>query len=78
MFEASRDRVSSVLEVDDIMTNAGEEVQGIGLNYDGTLGVARGDEAYFFTTDLRLQGVVQLPAGGRGPRFTRSTPTHRR
>ena len=66
MYEASQDRVSRVIEVDDIMTNASEKVQGIGLNYDGTLGVARGFQAYFFTTDLRLQGVVQLPAGGAG------------
>ena len=41
-------------------------MHGIGLNYDGTLGVARRFHAYFFTTDLRLQGVAQLPAGGAG------------
>ena len=66
MYEASQDRISRVVEVDDIMTNASEQVQGIGLNYDGTLGVARGLGAYFFTTDLRLQGVAQLPPGGAG------------
>ena len=69
MFEAgagSEGRISRVIEVDDIMTNASERVQGIGLNFDGTLGVARGSQAYFFTTDLRLQGVVQLPTGGAG------------
>ena len=52
--------------VSDIMTNASETVHGIGLNYDGTLGVARGFQAYFFTTDLRLQGVADLPSGGSG------------
>ena len=62
MYEASQDGVSKVVEVADIMTNASEKVQGIGLNYDGTLGVARGFQAYFFRTDLRLQGVAQLPA----------------
>ena len=59
-------RISKVIEVHDLMTNASETVRGIGLNYDGTQGVARGDQAYFFTTDLRLQGVGQLPAGGSG------------
>jgi hypothetical protein len=28
--------------------------------------VARGNQAYFFSTDLRLQGVADLPAGGSG------------
>ena len=66
MYEASSQDVSRVVEVADILTNASETVQGIGLNYDGTLGVARGDHAYFFTSDLRLQGVSLLPAGGAG------------
>ncbi|RMH21080.1 MAG: hypothetical protein D6701_03025, partial [Gemmatimonadetes bacterium] len=66
MYEAGADRVSDVIEVTDLMTNAGETVRGLGLNYDGTLGVARGFQAYFFTTDLRLQGVGDLPDGGAG------------
>ena len=66
MYEAENDRVSAVIPVTDQMTNASETVRGIGLNYDGTLGVARGFQAYFFTTDLRLQGVADLPAGGAG------------
>jgi hypothetical protein len=66
MYEAARDRISKVVEVHDLMTNASETVRGIGLNYDGTLGVARGFQAYFFTTDLRLQGVAALPPGGAG------------
>lgn len=69
MYEAGRDRISRVIEVADIMDNASETVRGIGLNYDGTLGVARGFQAYFFTTDLRLQGVAPLPAGGAGAAF---------
>lgn len=66
MYDAAADRVSGAIEVHDIMTNASESVRGVGLNYDGTLGVARGDQAYFFTTDLRLQGVADLPFGGSG------------
>jgi hypothetical protein len=66
MYDATQDRISDVIQVTDILTNAAERVRGIGLNYDGTLGVARGEGAYFFTTDLRLQGVSPLPTGGAG------------
>ena len=31
-----------------------------------TLGIARGQDAYFYTTDLRLQGRRVLPPGGAG------------
>jgi hypothetical protein len=66
MYDAENDEISDVIDVSDLMTNAAESVRGIGLNYDGTLGVARGFDAYFFTPDLRLQGVSALPAGGAG------------
>lgn len=66
MYEAARDRISRVIQVADLVVNASERVSGIGLNYDGTLGVARGRNAYFYTTDLRLQGVAALPVGGAG------------
>jgi hypothetical protein len=66
MYDAAQDFISDVVRVTDLLTNAAERVRGIGLNYDGTLGVARGNSAYFFTTDLRLQGVAPLPAGGAG------------
>ena len=66
MYEASTDAITGVVEVTDLMTNASEIVRGIGLNHDGTLGVARGEGAYFFSTDLRLQGVSNLTPGGAG------------
>ena len=66
MYEASQDAISDAIEVDDLMVNASETVRGIGLNYDGTLGIARGQDAYFFTTDLRLQGIRQVAPGGAG------------
>ncbi|MEZ4417440.1 MAG: hypothetical protein R3E10_16925 [Gemmatimonadota bacterium] len=66
MYQASTDRISDVVAVTDLMTNPSEEVRGIGLNNDGTLGVARGNQAYFFSTDLRLQGIADLPGGGSG------------
>lgn len=66
MYSALDDRVSGVVEVRDLLTNPGERVLGVGLNNDGTLGVARGFEAYFFNPDLRLRGLAELPAGGAG------------
>ena len=55
----------------DLVNNASEQVLGLGLNWDGSLGVARGQEStFFFTPDLRLQGVVDNGAtGGAGAVF---------
>ena len=51
----------------DLINNAAERVTGLGLNRDGSLGVARGDRAaYFFTPELRLQGHFDLESGGAG------------
>jgi hypothetical protein len=53
-------------DVRDLISNAAERVIGLGINRDGSLGVARGDEAYFFNNELRLQGVLPsgAPTGG--------------
>lgn len=53
-------------DTDDLIGNAAERVIGLALNEDGTLGAARGNQAYFFTPDLRLQGVAETgdPSGG--------------
>ncbi len=66
MYEAANENISGVVAVSDLMTNPSETVRGVGLNHDGTLGVARGLKAYFFSTDLRSQGEADLPAGGAG------------
>ena len=60
--------LSRSLQVADLLTNPAEEVRGIGLNYDGTLGVARGRfAAYFFSPpDLRLQGLTEIPVADVG------------
>ncbi len=50
----------------DLVNNAAERVVGLALNPNGTLGAARGAEAYLFNRELRLQGVIETgaPAGG--------------
>ncbi len=58
--------LSSTLRVWDEVINAADEVHGVGLNYDGTLGVARGTSAYFFDTELQLNGRIELPGSANG------------
>ncbi len=72
IWEASeRAQYSNAIEIEDLTNNAAEVVLGVGLNHDGSLGVARGQEAtYFFTPDLRLQGLFrQTELGGAGAAF---------
>jgi DNA-binding beta-propeller fold protein YncE len=58
--------LSSTLRVWDEVINASDRVHGVGLNYDGSLGVARGLSAYFFDTELQLNGRVELPGAASG------------
>jgi DNA-binding beta-propeller fold protein YncE len=58
--------LSTILRVWDEVINAADVVRGVGLNYDGTLGVARGYSAYFFDTELQLNGRVDLPGATAG------------
>ncbi|HEX8691040.1 MAG TPA: hypothetical protein VF746_01260 [Longimicrobium sp.] len=66
LFRAGGDSLVLVSDVRDLISNAAERVIGLGLNYDGSLGVARGGLAYYFSNTARLQGVVasSTPAGG--------------
>ena len=67
MYEAATDQISGAISVADLMVNGSETVRGIGLNNDGTLGVALGSvEASFFTTGLQLQGSQVITPGGSG------------
>ncbi|MFL5385849.1 MAG: YncE family protein [Longimicrobiaceae bacterium] len=63
---AGGDSLVLVGDVRDLISNTAERVIGLGLNYDGSLGVARGSQAYYFNESLRLQGVVAAgaPTGG--------------
>jgi hypothetical protein len=59
----------------DLVNNASERVIGLALNADATQGLARGNEGYLFTRDLRLQGVLDAvsPSGA-----VAMHPSHRR
>jgi hypothetical protein len=58
--------VGSTTETTDLVGNVAEPVIGLGLNGDGSLGMARFDKVYFFDDDLRLQGQAAAgsPSGG--------------
>jgi hypothetical protein len=60
--------LSDVISVTDLVENAAERVFGVGLNDDGSFGVARGEQsAYYFNRSLRLQGEFRNGmAGGAG------------
>lgn len=64
--ERSSGFLTEVGDTRDLVHNAAERVFGLALNQDGTLGAARGQNAYFFSPDLRLQGtgVTGAPFGG--------------
>jgi hypothetical protein len=66
LFEAVGDSLVSRGDVRDLISNAADRVIGLGLNFDGSLGAARGDRVYFFNSSLRQQGeiVSGSPAGG--------------
>ncbi len=64
MYQSATQSVTNALMVSDLTGNAEERVFGLGLNNDGSLGVARGSKAYFFGPDqpggpnvLRLLGI---------------------
>ncbi|MGI8874434.1 MAG: YncE family protein [Egibacteraceae bacterium] len=66
MFEALGDSLVLRGDVRDLISNTAERVIGLGINRDGSLGVARGNDSYFFTSRLRLLGTVAsgAPTGG--------------
>jgi hypothetical protein len=66
MFEAVGDSLVLRGDVRDLISNTAERVIGLGINRDGSLGVARGNQAYFFNDTLRLQGTMEsgAPTGG--------------
>jgi hypothetical protein len=67
MYRSATQNITNSLQVSDLPGNAEQRVFGLGLNNDGSLGVARGTNAYFFGPDqpggpnvLRLLGVNEV------------------
>ncbi len=66
VYQAVGDTITAGLQTEDLGINKDDFISGLGLNFDASLGVARGNTAYFFTMDLRLQGITGLEPGGAG------------
>jgi hypothetical protein len=66
VYQAGGDFITAGLQTEDLGINKDDFISGLGLNFDASLGVARGKQAYFFTMDLRLQGFAVLAPGGSG------------
>jgi hypothetical protein len=53
--------ISDGITVRDLVNNASEEVLGVGLNSNGSVGVGRGSQsAFFFSNDVDLEGDLRL------------------
>ncbi len=74
LYRSLTQTITNTLQVSDLPGNAEQQVFGLALNNDGSLGVARGTNAYFFGPDipggpnvLRLVGVNEnISATGVG------------
>ncbi|HEX2092153.1 MAG TPA: hypothetical protein VHG28_07105, partial [Longimicrobiaceae bacterium] len=65
--EDAAGNVSNIGNTRDLVNNAADRVIGLGLNRDGSVGLARGQATYFFRQDLRKLGnrvVSGTPTGG--------------
>lgn len=58
--------VTGSANVSDQVANTFQQVTGVGINFDGSLGGVRGDSTYIFNPQLRLQGLLQTTAANSG------------
>jgi YVTN family beta-propeller protein len=61
--------VSPASDVSDYIANAFSTVQGVAINFDGSLVAIRGDSTYLLNQALRLQGVLPTAAANAGIDF---------
>ena len=61
--------VSPASDVSDFIANAYSTVQGVAINFDGSLVAIRGDSTYLLNGALRLQGVLPTAAANAGIDF---------
>lgn len=61
--------ISRPIDVSDFIANTFARVQGVGINFDGSLSAVKGDSTYIFDRTLRLQGILQSQSSGGGLDF---------
>ncbi len=68
--QTSIDRgVSPATNVSDFIANTFSRVQGVAMNFDGSLAAIRGDSTYILSNSLRLRGILPTTAGNAGIDF---------
>lgn len=69
-FQTSFDRgVSPATNVSDFIANTFSRVQGVAMNFDGSLAAIRGDSTYILNNALRLRGILATTAANAGIDF---------
>lgn len=69
-FQTSIDRgVSPATNVSDFIGNTFSRVQGVAMNFDGSLAAIRGDSTYVLNNSLRLRGILATTAANAGIDF---------
>lgn len=58
--------ITGSANVSDQVANTFQQVSGVGINFDGSLGGVRGDSTYIFNPQLRLQGLLQTTLSNSG------------
>lgn len=61
--------VSPATNVSDFIANTFSRVQGVAMNFDGSLAAVRGDSTYILSNSLRLRGILSTTAGNAGIDF---------
>lgn len=61
--------ISQATDVGDFVANAFSQVQGVAMNFDGSLAGVRADSTYLLNTQLRLQGILGTTRSNGGLDF---------
>jgi hypothetical protein len=61
--------ISQATDVGDLVANAFSQVQGVAMNFDGSLAGVRADSTYLLNTQLRLQGILGTTRSNGGLDF---------
>ena len=61
--------ISRAIDVTDFIANAFSRVQGVAMNFDGSLAAVRGDSTYILNNQLRLRGILPTAAANGGLDF---------
>lgn len=61
--------ISGAIDVSDLIANSFARVQGVAMNFDGSLAAIRGDSTYVLNNQLRLRGILGTTGANGGLDF---------